>query len=135
LVPLNRKYPIEVLLPACKRFVEGKTRKQSVTFEYVMLKDVNDQPEHARELVKLLRDVPAKVNLIPFNPFPQTRYERSDQATIDRFREILIAGGLHTITRKTRGDDIDAACGQLAGKVADRSRRALRFARMEEGLR
>ena len=135
LVPLNRKYPIEVLLPACKRFVEGKTRKQSVTFEYVMLKGVNDQPEHARELVKLLRDVPAKVNLIPFNPFPQTRYERSDQATIDRFREILIAAGLHTITRKTRGDDIDAACGQLAGKVADRSRRALRFARMEEGLR
>lgn len=135
LVPLNRKYPIEVLLPACRRFVEGRTRKQSVTFEYVMLKGVNDQPEHARELIQLLREMPAKVNLIPFNPFPHTRFERSDPATIDAFRDLLIGGGLHTITRRTRGDDIDAACGQLAGKVADRSRRALRFARMEEGLR
>ncbi|APZ44615.1 23S rRNA (adenine(2503)-C(2))-methyltransferase RlmN [Acidihalobacter ferrooxydans] len=134
LVPLNKKYPIEPLLAACKRFVAGKARKQSVTFEYVMLKGVNDRLEHARELVRLLHDVPAKVNLIPFNPFPQTRYERSDPVTIERFRNVLIAGGLHTITRKTRGDDIDAACGQLAGKVEDRSRRALRFARLEEGL-
>lgn len=135
LVPLNRKYPIAELLAACKRFVEGKKHKQRVTFEYVMLKGVNDSPEHAHALAKLLRDVPSKVNLIPFNPFPETRFERSDRATIDRFRDILIAAGLTTITRKTRGDDIDAACGQLAGKVQDKSRRALRFARLEEGVR
>ncbi|AOV16872.1 23S rRNA (adenine(2503)-C(2))-methyltransferase [Acidihalobacter aeolianus] len=135
LVPLNRKYPIAELLAACKRFVDGKKHKQRVTFEYVMLKDVNDSPDHARALAKLLRDVPSKVNLIPFNPFPETRFQRSDRATIDRFRDILIAAGLTTITRKTRGDDIDAACGQLAGKVQDRSRRAIRFARLEEGAR
>ena len=134
LVPLNRKYPLEVLLPACKRFVSDKSRKLSVTFEYVMLKDVNDHPDQARQLVRLLRGIPSKINLIPVNPFPRTRYQRSEPEAIDRFRKILIAGGLHTITRKTRGDDIDAACGQLAGKVADRSRRALRFARLEEGL-
>ncbi|OBS10642.1 23S rRNA (adenine(2503)-C(2))-methyltransferase RlmN [Acidihalobacter prosperus] len=134
LVPLNRKYPIADLLAACRRFVEGKKHKQRVTFEYVMLKGVNDSPEHARELVRLLHDVPSKVNLIPFNPFPETRFTRSDPQTIDRFRDILIAAGLTTITRKTRGDDIDAACGQLAGKVQDRSRRALRFARLEQDL-
>ncbi len=135
LVPLNKKYPLEQLLPACKRFVSSKSRKNSVTFEYVMIKDVNDHPEHARELVRLLRDIPSKINLIPFNPFPQTRFQRSDPGSIDRFREILIASGLHTITRKTRGEDIDAACGQLAGKVIDRSRRKERFDRLGERLR
>jgi 23S rRNA (adenine2503-C2)-methyltransferase len=99
-----------------------------------MLDGVNDSPAHARELVALLRDVPSKVNLIPFNPFPNTRYQRSPDAAIDRFRDILLAGGLNTITRRTRGDDIDAACGQLAGQVNDRSRRALRFARLEQGI-
>lgn len=135
LVPLNKKYPLEQLLPACKRFVSSKSRKNSVTFEYVMIKDVNDHPEHARELVRLLRDIPSKINLIPFNPFPQTRFQRSDPESIEIFREILIAGGLHSITRKTRGEDIDAACGQLAGKVMDRSRRKERFDRLGEGLR
>ena len=126
LVPLNRKYPIRQLLEACTRYVAGDRRK--VTFEYVMLDGINDAPEQARELVRLLRGVPAKVNLIPFNPFPNTRYRRSSQQAIDRFRDILVAAGLTTITRKTRGDDIDAACGQLAGKVADRTKRQLRRA-------
>ncbi|WP_455379920.1 23S rRNA (adenine(2503)-C(2))-methyltransferase RlmN [Acidihalobacter prosperus] len=134
LVPLNRKYPIEELLLACRRFVEGKKHKQRITFEYVMLKDVNDSPSHARELVKLLRDVPSKINLIPFNPFPDTRFQRSEPETIQRFRDILIRAGFTTITRRTRGEDIDAACGQLAGKIQDRSRRAVRFARLEQNL-
>ncbi len=127
LVPLNKKYPIAELLAACKRYVADEPRRR-VTFEYVMLAGVNDSPEHARALVKLLRDVPNKVNLIPFNPFPETRYARSDQATIDRFRDVLMQAGLVTMTRKTRGDDIDAACGQLAGRVRDRTRRAQRRA-------
>jgi 23S rRNA (adenine2503-C2)-methyltransferase len=134
LVPLNRKYPIAELIAACKRYVHGKHFKSRVTFEYVMLEGVNDSAEHAHELVRLLLDVPAKVNLIPFNPFPSTRYSRSSEDAIARFRDILLAGGLNTITRRTRGDDIDAACGQLAGQVNDRSRRALRFARLEGGL-
>jgi 23S rRNA (adenine2503-C2)-methyltransferase len=132
LVPLNRKYPVRELLAACRRYVDGKNFRSRVTFEYVMLDGVNDSPQHAKELVRILQGVPAKVNLIPFNPFPQTRYARSAPEVIDRFRDILLRSGLHTVTRKTRGDDIDAACGQLAGRVADRSRRALRFARLEQ---
>lgn len=124
LVPLNRKYPIRELLAACKRYVDGDRRR--VTFEYVMLEGVNDSPEQARQLARILQGVPSKVNLIPFNPFPNTRYRRSSPETIDRFREILMAAGLTTVTRKTRGDDIDAACGQLAGKVMDRTRRSQR---------
>lgn len=134
LVPLNRKYPIEELLHACRRFIEGKKHNQRITFEYVMLKDVNDSSSHAKELVKLLRDVPSKINLIPFNPFPDTSFQRSDPETINRFRDILVQAGFTTITRRTRGEDIDAACGQLAGKIQDRSRRALRFARLEQNL-
>ena len=95
-----------------------------------MLKGVNDQPEHANQLIKLLKNVPAKVNLIPFNPFPLTEYQRSPQATIDAFRDKLIAKGINTITRKTRGDDIDAACGQLAGEVKDRTSRSARWQKM-----
>jgi 23S rRNA (adenine2503-C2)-methyltransferase len=125
LVPLNRKYPIHEVLEACRRYVGDATRRR-VTFEYVMLDGVNDSVEHARALVQLLADVPAKVNLIPFNPFPQTRYQRSSGAAINRFRDVLMAADLMTITRKTRGDDIDAACGQLAGRVQDRTRRSLR---------
>ena len=97
-----------------------------------MLDGVNDSPEHARQLVRLLKDKAAKVNLIPFNPFPETRYKRSSSKTIDRFREILHKSGVITVTRRTRGDDIDAACGQLAGKVQDRSRRDVHFARIEQ---
>lgn len=125
LVPLNRKYPIHVLLEACRRYCADSPRSR-VTFEYVMLEGVNDSMEHASELAKLLENVPSKVNLIPFNPFPQTSYRRSSKETIDRFRDVLIAAGLTTITRKTRGDDIDAACGQLAGRVQDRTHRRLR---------
>lgn len=122
LVPINRKYPIDTLLAACREFADTLPR-QKITFEYVMLDEVNDTPEHARRLVRRLIDLPAKVNLIPFNAFPGTRYRRSPAAVVERFRDVLMAAGVMTITRKTRGDDIDAACGQLAGLVVPRSRR------------
>ncbi len=123
LVPINRKYPLAELKTVCADYFRGEPRRY-VTFEYVMLKGVNDQPEHAAQLVKWLDGIPAKVNLIPFNPFPHTQYERSSRVSIDTFRDLLIAKGINTITRKTRGDDIDAACGQLAGAVVDKTRRA-----------
>ncbi len=125
LVPLNRKYPIAVLLDACRRYVSGDGRRR-VTFEYVMLSGVNDSIQQARDLARLLSDVPSKINLIPFNPFPASTYVRSDRETIDRFRDVLLNAGLMTVTRKTRGGDIDAACGQLAGRIEDRTRRSLR---------
>jgi len=125
LVPINKKYPIAELLTACKRYIGSQDSRRKVTVEYVMLDGVNDSDAHARELVKVLRGLPAKVNLIPFNPFPQSRYRRSSPARIERFRDILQHAGLITITRKTRGDDIDAACGQLVGKVMDRTKRNL----------
>lgn len=121
LVPLNKKYPIKEVLDACKRYV-GMDRRR-ITIEYVMLDGVNDSVAHAFELVKLLKDLPAKINLIPFNPFPNTSYRRSNKQAIDRFRDILMKHDLTTITRKTRGDDIDAACGQLVGKVIDKTKR------------
>lgn len=126
LVPINKKYPLKDLMSLCKDYFKDEPRRK-VTFEYVMLKDVNDQRHHADELIKLLHDVPAKVNLIPFNPFPMTQYQRSSQKTIDAFRDRLIAHGINTITRKTRGDDIDAACGQLAGEVKDKTSRSARW--------
>jgi 23S rRNA (adenine2503-C2)-methyltransferase len=126
LVPLNRKYPIEQLLDCCRRYV-GENNRQRITFEYVMLKDVNDSPKQAESLANLLADVPAKVNLIPFNPFPQTQFERSGNATINQFRDILLANNIFTVTRRTRGDDIDAACGQLAGDFTDRTSRSRRM--------
>jgi len=119
LVPINKKYPLNQLIAACREYVENDNRRH-ITFEYVMLKDINDNPSHARDLVKLLKGISAKINLIPFNPFPQSHYQRSTPETIEIFRDILIKAGLVTITRKTRGDDIDAACGQLAGKVINR---------------
>jgi len=122
LVPLNRTWPIRELMAACQRYLAHDPR-QRITFEYVMLDGVNDSPQQARRLAWLLAQVPAKVNLIPFNPFPGTRYRRSPAQRIDAFRDILAARGLTTITRKTRGEDIDAACGQLAGRVQPRSRR------------
>ncbi len=122
LVPLNKKYPIDELLASCARYAQSKPRS-SITFEYTMMKGVNDQPEHARGLIKLMRRLPSKVNLIPFNPFPGTRFERSDEDTIRAFQKILLDAGVLTMVRRTRGDDIDAACGQLKGQVLDRTRR------------
>jgi 23S rRNA (adenine2503-C2)-methyltransferase len=129
LVPINKKYPLAELMALCKQYFTKKSRRK-ITFEYVMLKGVNDQPEHAAQLVKLLRNVPAKVNLIPFNPFPMTQYQRSSPEAIDVFREILLGKGINTITRKTRGDDIFAACGQLAGEVKDKTRRSERWQKL-----
>jgi len=120
LVPINRRHPIAELLTACWHYVERQNAR-SVTFEYVMLDGVNDRPEHARELVALLRGRPAKVNLIPFNPFPGTRYRRSPEPVIATFRDLLVKGGVIATVRRTRGDDIDAACGQLVGRVVDRT--------------
>jgi 23S rRNA (adenine2503-C2)-methyltransferase len=131
LVPVNRKYPIEQLLESCKRFMEGKAARERITIEYVMLHDVNDSDGNAHELARILKDVPVKVNLIPFNPFPETRYTRSSNNRIRRFADILIDAGLVVMTRKTRGEDIDAACGQLAGDINDKSRRDIHFARIE----
>lgn len=129
LVPINKKYPIADLMDACRRYLAGKDRKAHIVYEYVMLEGVNDQPEHARELARLLNTFhggqSAKVNLIPFNPFPNARYKRSKPEAISRFSEILRAKGLLTMTRRTRGDDIDAACGQLVGKVQSKQKKRL----------
>ena len=136
LVPLNKKYPIAELMDACVRYALRKPRT-SITFEYTMMKGINDQPEHARGLVKLMRKIDAqvqranaaKVNLIPFNPFPGTAYERSDEGDIRHFQTILLDSQVLTMVRRTRGDDIDAACGQLKGQVMDRTRRQAEFNR------
>ena len=125
LVPINRKYPIRELMAACLRYIE-KSAREFVMFEYVMLSGVNDSPALARELAALVRGVPCKINLIPFNPFPASGYERSSPEVIERFRDVLMHAGLITTVRKTRGDDIAAACGQLAGRVQDRTRRTSR---------
>ncbi len=125
LVPINRKYPIADLLAACKRYTEGKDRKTHIVYEYVMLDGINDKPEHARALAKLLGGMPAKVNLIPFNPFPQTQYKRSKPDVIQAFAKILRDRKIVATTRKTRGDDIDAACGQLVGRVQSKQKNRL----------
>lgn len=125
LVPINQKYPLRQLMAACNRYLE-KAPRDFVTFEYVMLDGVNDSEAHARELLALTRSVPCKFNLIPFNPFPGSPYRRSPVQRIRIFAEILLEAGIVTTTRKTRGDDIDAACGQLAGQVLDRTRRSER---------
>jgi 23S rRNA (adenine2503-C2)-methyltransferase len=125
LVPINRKYPIRELLAACLRYIE-KAPRDCVMFEYVMLAGVNDGVAQARELAALVKDVPCKINLIPFNPYEGIAYERPAGEAIARFRDILMQAGLIATIRKTRGDDIDAACGQLAGRVQDRTRRVKR---------
>src|SRR5499427_7669754 len=122
LMPINRKYPLAELLAACSRYLERAPR-DFITFEYVMLKDVNDTDAHADELIGLVTEVPCKVNLIPFNPFPNSGFVRSPRRAIERFSALLNQAGIVTTTRKTRGDDIDAACGQLAGQIKDRTRR------------
>ena len=127
LVPLNKKYPLEVLLPACKKYIAGLGEKRSLTIEYTMLKDVNDLPEHAAEMIELLRDIPCKINLIPFNPFPHSGYERPSNNAIRRFQDMLHQAGYNVTVRTPRGEDIDAACGQLVGQVMDRTRRSERY--------
>ncbi len=137
LVPLNKKYPIAELMAACARYLRANNRRESVTFEYTLMKGVNDQPEHARQLAQLMRRFDnavqakdsGKVNLIPFNPFPGTRYERAGEEQIRAFQKILLDAGVLTMVRRTRGDDIDAACGQLKGQVMDRTRRQAEFNR------
>jgi len=132
LVPINRKYPIEELLAACQRYLNNKNRRESVTFEYVMLAGVNDSEQQAQQLVTLLKDMRAKINLIPFNSFEQSGYERSSQQAIDRFSQVLMRNDIVVITRRPRGEDIAAACGQLAGQVADRVHRGNHYVRMYE---
>ncbi len=122
LVPINRKYPLVQLLAACRHYLE-KAPRDFVTFEYVMLDGINDSDQHAQELIHLVRDVPCKFNLIPFNPFPGSGFKCSPATRVRRFADILMGAQIITTTRKTRGDDIDAACGQLAGQVRDRTQR------------
>jgi 23S rRNA (adenine2503-C2)-methyltransferase len=121
LVPINRVHPIAELLEACWHYIDEQNGR-SITFEYVMLDGVNDSPAQARQLVKLLKGKPGKLNLIPFNPFPGTQYKRSSAEAIYRFRDELLSRGVLATIRRTRGDDIDAACGQLAGRVQDRTK-------------
>jgi 23S rRNA (adenine2503-C2)-methyltransferase len=122
IMPINDAYPIASLLDACRDYLEVAPR-DFITFEYVMLKGVNDAPDHARELAKLLKSVPSKVNLIPFNPFPDSGFERTDPDRVKRFQQILVDAGFIATIRRTRGDDIDAACGQLAGQVVNRMKK------------
>ncbi len=141
LVPLNKKYPIAELMEACVRYLQGRKR-ESITFEYTLMRGVNDSPEIARELAALMRRFnnrmqygeAAKVNLIPFNPFPGTRFERSGETEIRAFQKLLLDAGILTMVRRTRGDDIDAACGQLKGQVMDRTRRQADFRKKLEAV-
>ncbi len=131
LVPLNKRWGINELLDACARYAARKPRA-TITFEYTLMRGINDTPVLAKQLVKLMRRLPAKVNLIPFNPFPGTQYERSDETVIRDFQTVLLNAGVQAMVRRTRGEDIDAACGQLKGKVADRTRRHAEFQRRVE---
>jgi len=134
LVPINRKHPIASLLEACWHYLERQNGR-NVTFEYTMLDGVNDSPQQAKELAALLRGHDAKVNLIPFNTFPGTQYRRSPAETIRRFRDLLVQGGVMATIRRTRGDDIDAACGQLRGQVLDRTHARLGSKRFSLAVR
>ena len=126
IVPINKKYPLDMLMKSCLNYVE-KAPRDFITFEYVMLENVNDSTDQAKELVNLIKNVPSKINLIPFNPFPKSGYKCSKKTTIKAFQEILMDAGIVTTIRKTRGDDIDAACGQLAGQVQDKTKRTQRL--------
>ncbi|HMU66283.1 MAG TPA: 23S rRNA (adenine(2503)-C(2))-methyltransferase RlmN [Cellvibrionaceae bacterium] len=136
LVPLNKKYPIAMLLASAKRYIQGlPDTHRKITIEYTLIDQLNDRPEHARELAQLLQDVPVKINLIPFNPFGLVDYKRVSNNALKRFQTILIEAGYTTTIRTTRGDDIDAACGQLAGQVNDRTRRSERYLGRAEAVR
>lgn len=126
LVPINKKYPLKALMAVCRDYYAGQN-KRKVTFEYVMLDGVNDQLAQAKALVRLVRDIPCKMNLIPFNPFPKTTYKRSTPQAIADFQQYLVDHGVDTWVRRPRGDDIDAACGQLAGRIQDRTGRHARW--------
>ncbi|MEM5530273.1 23S rRNA (adenine(2503)-C(2))-methyltransferase RlmN [Gammaproteobacteria bacterium AS21] len=123
LVPVNKKYPIKELLESCLRYLEKLNDKRVITIEYTMMAGVNDQPVHAQQLAKLLKKFPCKLNLIPFNPFPDSGYEKPKVAVIDHFKNTMHKAGIRTTVRRTRGDEIDAACGQLVGRVEDKTRR------------
>jgi 23S rRNA (adenine2503-C2)-methyltransferase len=123
LVPVNNKYSIQILLEACKIYLNAGTQERHILFEYVMLKGINDSNNDAQSLAKLLKNISCKVNLIPFNPFPEANYQSSSVKTIENFQTILHNAGIRTMTRRTRGEDVDAACGQLAGKVLDKTKR------------
>lgn len=130
LVPLNKRYPIAELLDACREYMAAQTDgNRVITVEYTLIAGVNDQPHHARELASLLSDIPCKINLIPFNPFSQSDYRRPSGNAISRFWKVLVDSGHRVMVRATRGDDIDAACGQLAGSVEDRTGRSARHQR------
>ena len=134
LVPVNRRYPIAELLSACKRYMDRFAERKRVTIEYIMLDQVNDGIKDAKELAKLLSSIPCKVNLIPFNPFPHSPYRRSSDHALLAFQDTLRRADIVTTIRKTRGDDITAACGQLVGKVEDRTRRQARWSQKIETL-
>jgi 23S rRNA (adenine2503-C2)-methyltransferase len=135
LVPLNKKYPLRELMAACKRFIDKQNTRTRITFEYVMLDGINDSDQHARELIRLVKGIPTLMNLIPFNPFEGSGYQTSPDKRVYRFSAILAEAGITTVVRRTRGEDIDAACGQLVGKVADKSRRHRRFEQPRFGMR
>jgi 23S rRNA (adenine2503-C2)-methyltransferase len=133
LVPINRKYPIAVLLASARAYIEAQRDvSRVVTIEYTLIAGVNDQVEHATELVQLLKDFPCKINLIPFNPFSQSDYQRPSGNAVQRFWQVLVDGGYIVTVRTTRGDDIDAACGQLVGQVVDRTKRSERYRRADD---
>ncbi len=126
LMPVNRKYPLGMLLDACRRYVTRLGEKRVLTVEYTLIRDINDQPVQAHQLVALLADIPCKINLIPFNPFPHSSFQRPSNNAVRRFQELLQQAGYNVTVRTTRGEDIDAACGQLVGRVLDRTRRSAR---------
>ena len=134
LVPLNNKYPLPQLMAACRRFIDKQNARSRITFEYVLLDGVNDSDRHAKELINLVKGIPTLVNLIPFNPFADSGYRTSPAKRVERFYKILADAGITTVVRRTRGDDIDAACGQLVGKIEDKSRRHRRFEEPRIGM-
>lgn len=127
LVPINKKYPIKELIAACNRYLDKLNDKRVITIEYTMMAGINDFPKHAVELAKLLKQVPCKLNIIPFNPFPNSGYERPRADTIEHFKNVMQKSGIRTTVRRTRGEEIDAACGQLVGRVEDRTRRTAKL--------